>query len=89
MSLKIDLKLVRDILIALIAAVIADRAMLSQDIFPPATIAPTNLCATLLSPPLPLTPPFDFVSPLPPKVIPYYQRITFHLLYLLWYHPPP
>ena len=53
---------------ALITAIISDTDILYQEVFTPIIINLTDLCPTLLRPPIMWTPPFDFVPPLPPKV---------------------
>ena len=41
----------------LIAVIITDPYILSQEVFPPATINPMDLCNTFLCAPIPWTPP--------------------------------
>ena len=74
-SVKIYRMLIADSLLqiqkpALITAVIANPDTLSQDIFPPNTTNPIDLCKKSLKPPLPCTPPFESVPPLSHKVTP-------------------
>ena len=64
----IEYSLVQEQKPSLIAAVIANPDILSQEIFPPTTINLKDLCTTLLIPLLPWNPPFDLVHPLPTKV---------------------
>ena len=60
------------------ATVIADPDILSQEIFPLATINLTDLFDTSLIPPLLWNTHFDFVPPLPPKVTPPVATHMFH-----------
>ena len=55
---------------ALIAAVIDDTYILSQEVFTTSTINLTNLCNKLLIPPLLWNPPFYLLPTLPPKFTP-------------------
>ena len=51
-----------------LTGIITDPDILSQEVFPPTTIDPTDLCATLLSTQITRNPDFDFFPSLPSMV---------------------